>query len=327
LSTYITSQSGINDWTILVDGSLSSGSPSISSGSFALPLSTRFEALADDSVASGYPTLSGDDVSFTGANAVSFVNFPFIQFNNSSGPSIFTVTSGQTLNVELINSTILAGFNPFFSASGGGVVNITMHEFAVLGSAPGPGPSPVVLTVDSTSSAFIIEFDASQLVAGAASVASGGSLGIYLVDSANVDSSYSTQSGVTVNLLSQAPNVAYTPSTPSNWSPIPTQVAQALDELAAQNSTTSGQITLILAQIASLVSQVTTLTAQVATLTAQVATLTARVIALSTSNAQLTNDVAALKQEQKVLKKKITVFEKKQDVILCKIRNICEHCC
>src|SRR5258708_31212315 len=88
LVTFINSQPGVNDWTILVDGSATAGSPSIQSGSYALPLSVSFSALPESDVASGYPTLSGDDVSFTGVNAISFINFPFIQINNLSGPPV-----------------------------------------------------------------------------------------------------------------------------------------------------------------------------------------------------------------------------------------------
>lgn len=245
LSTYITSQPGINNWTILVDGSQTSGSPSFQSGSFSLPPSVSFEALPDSSVPSGYPTLSGDSVSFSGASYVSFANFPFIQINNVSGPAVFIATTGQNLNVELINCTILAGFNPFFSATNGGIINITMHEYAVIGSAP--GPSAAVLSVDSTSGAYISAFDASQLIAGAVSLSTGGTLGIFPVDSATIDPSYSTIAGVTVTSLTIAQNILYTPSVPGNWNPVPTQVAQALDELAANND--SVQITALQKQI------------------------------------------------------------------------------
>ena len=220
---------------------------------------------------------------------MSLTNLPFIQINNLSATPAFTATTGQTLNVDVTNSTILSGFHAFFASTRGTVsnpttVNIILHKFAVLGSAP--GPSEAILTVDSTSSAFIGALEASQLAAGAATVATGGTLFIDLVDSAVVDLSYCTTAGVTVTLLSVAPEVAYTPSTPSNCSPPPTQVAEALNELAAKSGSSSGKV---------------------AILTAQVAVLTAQVAALTASNAQLTAQVNLFTQQQQVL-------------IACKIR-------
>ena len=40
-----------------------------------------------------------------------------------------------------------------------------------------------------------------------------------------------------LNLSAVAPSVPYTPGTPSNWSPIPASVQQALDDLAASSPT------------------------------------------------------------------------------------------
>lgn len=216
--------------------------------------------------------MSGDDVSFTGQNAVSFTNFPFVQINNLGGPPVFTVTGvGQTLNVDITNTQILAGFKPFFAATSGAAINITLHGSAILGSTP--GTSPTVLTVDGTSRASITALDRSRLVAGAVVLASGGTLTVRVVDSARVDDVYFTTTGVTVILLSIAPEVAYTPATPTDWSPPPTQVAQALDQLAARAEVDPQQLDILTTQIA----------------------------ALFASNAKLASQVAALQQEQTVI--------------------------
>ena len=270
LSAYITTQPGINDWTILVDGSSSGGSPSIQTGPWPLPPSVRFSALANSSFASGYPTLSGDDVSFSGASAVSFINFPYIQINNTAQPSLFTVGAGQTLNVEVINTYFLGGFKAYFAAVSGGSINVFLHEFSILDST---GDGSFVLSVDGSSnvsSASISLFDASGLATGAATVDTGGSLSIYMVDSTHVDSSYFTAAGVSVTLLSMAPEVLYTPTTPADWSPPPADVAAALDQLAGRSSGSGGGTSPELAtQLSQLSAQVADLTSQVAILTAQ----------------------------------------------------------
>jgi hypothetical protein len=270
LSTYITSQPGVTTWTIFVDGTFADtrGSPSIQTSliPYPLPLNVTFSALPDSAVASGYPTLSGDDVAFQGANAVSFVNFPFITFNNTSVGPVFTVTGPSTLNAVLDNTTILNGFTPFFNVVSGGNLSVILRNFAVLGSEP--APSQVVVAIDATSVAFVSAFDAGTLVGGAVSIATGGTLGIFFVDSAMIDPSYATLAGASLTLLSMANEVAYSPAVPGNWHPPPTQVAQALDELAAAGSSSGSgtQIAILIAQVSALQAATDSLQAQLTSL-------------------------------------------------------------
>lgn len=302
--------SGVTDWTILVDGSASAGSPSIQNGTFPLPLLVRFEALPNTNFASGYPTLSGNDVFFTGVAAVSFINFPYIQISSLIPTPVFAIAgAGQTFNVNLINSTILAGFNPFFAATNGADIAIIMTQFAVLGSAP--APSPLVLTIDTTSSASIVALDATELVGGAVTVDPGGSLGIYLVDSATISASYSSLSGATMTLLSIAPQVAYNPAVPSNWpSPPPTQVAQALDDLAARPSggggVTPDQFAALVMQVAALAASNTQLQSQVTTLQQQVIQIISSLFVLSAQVAELQRQIRKRKKRSKRSKRRMS---------------------
>jgi hypothetical protein len=267
LSAYITTQPSIQSWTILVDGSFASGSPAIETGVFPLPTAVAFVALANSNFASG---------------AVSFVNFPYIQFNGSN--PVFTVGAGLTLDVTLTYSTILAGYNPFFAATSGGNIVIFVQTFATIGSAP--GPSPPVLTIDGSSTGAIVVLETGQVVAGAATVATGGSLQILLVDSASVDPSYQAAPGISVSLLSIASQVGYTPSTPSNWNPAPSQVAQALDQLGGRMGADPGGVT---------PEQFTALSAEVTALSGQVTVLSNQIVVLQEEQANLESMVETLK--------------------------------
>jgi len=227
LDTFITTQPGVTDWTILIDGSAlppppgpppNRGSPSIlPSGSYPLPVLVAFagtgrqpssERLPDTGPATAFRSL--------GRAPCRSATFRFCCSTIWEDHRCLRQDQEQLrcrIQCSMPTSPIppsWRGSIHFFAAIGGGDIALTLHGTSVLGQAH-PGPSRPVLTVDGTSSASIILLDASTLVAGAATVAPGGTLGVFTVDSSLVDPSYFTMAGVSVTLLSVAPEVAYAP--------------------------------------------------------------------------------------------------------------------
>jgi hypothetical protein len=190
-------------WTIQIDGSFTGGSPSINTGTYSIPQSVKFIGLANAANPGNYPTLSGDSVVFSPPPVeLYFTNLPFITFNNF--PIVPLVTVNQTLYVHLTDC-ILESFSPFFAAVNGGFIVVRLYSFASLGTPGSPGS--IILTVDGTSTASVTAFDGGSIVADAATVSPGGVLRIHIVDSAQLDPSYLTLSGVTVDFRSLASQI------------------------------------------------------------------------------------------------------------------------
>ena len=201
LCNYISSVGNATDrWTIQVDGSFTAGSPSIATGTYTLPSSVQFIGLASSGSPGNYPTLSGDSVFFSPPPLeLYFTSLPTITFNNF--PIIPLVTVNQTLYVHLTDCT-LQSFSPFFASVDGGFVVVRLYGFASLGL-----PGSTILTVDGTSTASVTAFDTAAIVAGAATVDTGGVLRLHVVDSASLDSSYLTLPGATVDFRSLASQI------------------------------------------------------------------------------------------------------------------------
>ena len=202
LCTYIASvATSVDQWTIQVDGSFQAGSAQIPTGTYALPNSTAFVGLSNSPFYS-YPTLSGTSVVFAPAPLeLSFTNLPFIQISNLPVVEIFNVTGvGRSMELTITDCTFIDAFagSPYFAVSGGAFLQVELLHFAGLGFGGG-GP---LVTVDSTSSAVFGLFDSSSMASDALAVDSGGSAGIYAVDSAPVHPSLLTAPGVAVHFLS-----------------------------------------------------------------------------------------------------------------------------
>ncbi len=254
LSTYISSIStSIDRWIIQVDGSFTGGSPSIASGTYALPSSVTFVGLANVSVPENYPTLSGDSVVFSPIPLeVTFLNIPFIQINNLSLTPVFTVdgsVGSGVMFMYLTGVTILSGFGPFVAVVNNGQLFSRAYTCASFGQTP--GPVGTVLSVDATSFSSLGLFDSSGLASGALSVASGGTFNVHVVDSAHLDPSFLTaptvnidlrslvcQSGTTTLVLGVSPSVTatLTPTSRIVMSYADTSTATNLGVLVAESS-------------------------------------------------------------------------------------------
>jgi hypothetical protein len=225
LTAFIATQTTIPNWTILIDGSFSSGIVSIPAGTYPMPPMVNFEAVAESSDPNGYPTLSGTNVVFTGVNAIKFTNIPSVQFNNSI--PLLTLSDAGTPNLVLDNSNLMPGGTAAMIALTNGTV---LHMISLKGSIVGTqsvGPSQPVFSVDATSTLNIELYDTTELLANSILLSSGGTLNIGQVDSALVDRSFRRMSGVTIGLQSNANAVLYSPSRSSHSSTVP----RALDSL------------------------------------------------------------------------------------------------
>jgi hypothetical protein len=182
LAAYIQTSIGDNRWTIQIDGSFSGGSPSIPTGVYPMPYAVRFVGLPNPAYpGTSYPTLAGasDVVLQPPPVELAFRNLPYIEFLNIATP---VVTVNNSLDVDLENCAIF-GAN-VFSAVRGGLINFNLYTFASLGLG-----SPIV-SVDSTSTVIVGVLDGSFLPANTFTVAVGGVVDVYAVDSSNVDPSY-----------------------------------------------------------------------------------------------------------------------------------------
>jgi hypothetical protein len=236
------------DFIIYVDGSLSTDNVAIvPAGTYRLCRAITFQGISTSSELYGYPSISfSADVVFTGVYQLTVIGI-YIYSYNAGVPNITLSDNWFYLNIHdggIISGT---GSQPFIAAYGvttGSEIYINEYAYAILYSNNG---NPV-LTADSLSYIILQLFDESGLYGSAVPSGSFPSLYVYYVDSAYVDTSYGS-----ANLYpySQANQVAYSASTPSDWtnnygqSSAPTNVNSALDVVASKNWTGSYASTVV----------------------------------------------------------------------------------
>ena len=211
LCTFITTSpdSAITRWTIQIDASSPSaaGNAIIPAGTYPLPASVDFVGL--DAAATNYPILTcSPDVVFNPIPAaLTFSNLPFVQLQNTSHPLILVdgnVATSAEFIIEVTNCNLVGSNSaaPFVSVTNGGQARTRLHGFAQLTSN--------VVTVNGAGSfASVAALDGATIAAGAATApTAGGLLRLSVVDSARIDSSYSTVVGTTVAFLSLASQIS-----------------------------------------------------------------------------------------------------------------------
>lgn len=170
-----------------------------------------------------------------------FTIVPLLEIKNlnliaqATSGSTFTATPGSITFSGQTTITSSTGFPLYTIASG---VSVTvLRDTATLGD----GTHPVVNVTGGTLN--IIMFDGSALEAGAINRAGGAVVIDSYSPGASIDSSYVGAAGFTIN-LHYSSSGTYSPAVPANWSPDPTLVTGALDQIAAQIHITPGILVL-----------------------------------------------------------------------------------
>lgn len=166
----------------------------------------------------GTSLLIADGATFTGST----IALKGIQISSLSATPIIAPTGLYYISVMDECGIVMGGAGSFVEATGGSGNAVWTVDLGSLGD----GVHPVGTTTGgaaqtiSATSGFI-----------AANAFSGINSLLSYEDSITINSPQGA--GVTLQLSSQAFQVAYSPAVPANWNPSPTQAAQALDELAA----------------------------------------------------------------------------------------------
>ena len=220
LMTAVAAVAGLK--TILIDASFTAGDAHVPAGTSNVDNCT---IVCRNDVVNGSDTLVFDE----GAHltfGILFLGTGFYECNSST--PVFTLPAGHNAEVFGFQASITsnAGKAPFFRSPATTFLFIGLNENSTLGDGTTPAYD-LTTTVNSQISVSNLSTLDANAVIGA------GTLQIIFDSSAVVG----TQSGVgtvTNTVRSLASQEAYTPAVPGNWSPTPTLVAPALDQLAAR---------------------------------------------------------------------------------------------
>jgi hypothetical protein len=170
-----------------------------------------------------------DGVTFT--NVTDLENIE-IDCNNVAG-AVVSLSAGTT-TVVLRNSIIQPqAAGAFWNVNSGAVLIVDLFDMSQLDFG--------AVTITGASFVVVNETAASSVQANAVTGTTGG-LTVNFDDSSTVDTTGFT-GAIAVNPLSDARAVLFSPTTPGNWSPAPTLVGPALDQLAARPSLASRTFT------------------------------------------------------------------------------------
>jgi hypothetical protein len=152
----------------------------------------------------------------------------------TSSPITIGSGTGAALFLSSALLTADAGAAPLIHVAAGSVA----FTLSLDGNASelGDGTHPV-LQVDSGAGSVQIQLK-NNAVLDANSLTGAGAVTVAYQDSVTIGSPVG--GAATLLPLSTAPQVAYSPSTPGNWSPAPSQVAAALDQLATRGGFAAG---------------------------------------------------------------------------------------
>jgi hypothetical protein len=173
-------------------------------------------------------------------NTSTFTIVPLLEIKSlnvvaqATSGSTFTATPGS-ITFSGQTTVTSTGF-PLYAVASGTSVTV-LRDTATLGN----GTHPVVNVTGGTLN--IIMFDGSALEAGAINRTGGAVVIDSYSPGASIDSSYVGAAGFTIN-LHYSSSGAYSPAVPANWSPDPTLVTGALDQIAAQIHITPGILVL-----------------------------------------------------------------------------------
>jgi hypothetical protein len=185
-----------------------------------------FTGLANFNNASGSSTVTLADGVHFGASVLSFF---LVTLLCAPTTAVMTVAAGQELWLFLnsLELSVTGGTAPFLFVANTGFADIILQQNATIGdgthTAANAGSGPDNL--------FVLAYGAfveANALAGAGTTVSYDSAGNVLTPQG---------AGVTIQQLSSAPKVAYTPAVPGNWAgSAPTTVQQALDRIAANTT-------------------------------------------------------------------------------------------
>jgi hypothetical protein len=213
----------------MLDVDISFGTATVPAGTYTIGNDTRIYSRSAD----GLATLNFDE----GAVFDVIADTENISLASSNTATPVVTINGVGAALRMRSSSISPGAAPFFSVIGGGELRIEMFE----GSALFSGAAPVIQMAGASDTALNIFGAGSEM--GFSSVQSdtitddGTCTLVVTTDDVGVFDT--PQSGFTgtltgPTLVSLAAQVSYTPATPGDWSPTPSEAAAALDQLAAR---------------------------------------------------------------------------------------------
>jgi hypothetical protein len=172
-------------------------------------------------------TLSIDaGVVFHNFNAVENL---IIETTSPSAPVVSLAGTQALVVLRNAQVQVFGGSQPFWSVSAGGTLSIALFDTSVLFASSAVG----AIVLDGTSSLSVNGFAESSVSASCISGPVGATASVNVDDTSAVGLQPGLLGTFNTTLLSQAQDVAYSPALPLSWSPVPTQVAQALDILKA----------------------------------------------------------------------------------------------
>ena len=210
--------------TVGVDSTL--GAANVPSGAYTLNNVTF--------VGAGQLTSSDSALTFQNGAVVTSVRLTFLSILAASqgGSVIFTVPTGVVTTIYLGEGadSVSNGASPFAEVQSGGKLFVLTTEAAGVGDATHP-----VVQVDTGATGVFFELYAGSTVFAGATIGTGGAPLSFIYD-ASSEVLGSQAAGATTVLEDNSTLVVYTPTTASNWSPVPTVVASALDQLATRSA-------------------------------------------------------------------------------------------
>lgn len=151
----------------------------------------------------------------------------YASFTKGAGTtSVFQLSDGAERGIEMLNVLVagdVASKTPLFDLTSGSELDLTAQVSCVLdayaiGSSDNSGVSNALVTNLSSVTALAYSDDSAAM----------SGFTIYIDSSGTVDSTYLYATA----FIDDAKYVNYSPADPANWSVVPSEVAQALDELA-----------------------------------------------------------------------------------------------
>jgi hypothetical protein len=158
------------------------------------------------------------------------------QMAPGSTSPVFTIAGGiaqvQTDDIGFVEFDSVAG-HPMFSVGVGGEFSMEVNDGNVT-----DGTNPSIILTDTTSLFALFVGEAASAINPIASPVPAGATVEVFADATSAALVTGLPVGVSVTLEDLASGVAYTPAVAGNWQPAPTEVAAALDQLAAPNTLT-----------------------------------------------------------------------------------------
>lgn len=160
-----------------------------------------------------------------------------LQTNSTTTPNIIVNGTGFKA-LYLYNSSLTANNSaPILS-----VQNVVLYIILEAGSIIATGNTSAINLIN-PATLGVLAYGTSRVNNNSIS----GAVGTTLVPALDATSTIGTLSGflgvLDTILLDKSPNVGYTPGTPGNWSPVPNNVSDALDQLSGETHALNGDVT------------------------------------------------------------------------------------